>query len=158
LRLTAKPQTRQAESEGEKPNRATAKQKPSLSSAQNPTQTNRQNPGKRPNHRCRTTHPQQHPSAQTTTQQHAKQRQKDSANNPQNSEMMLNPTRSKTKQRQPTTWKPPTAYKPDKQKANTPEFRPPNVTVRGCPRDCPQRRRLPVKKTNFASRNGGQSL
>jgi len=55
-----KTQTRQAESEGEKPNRATARQKPSLNFAQNLTQTNCQNPGKRHSHQCRTTHPQRH--------------------------------------------------------------------------------------------------
>ncbi|WP_019868080.1 hypothetical protein [Methylovulum miyakonense] len=60
LKLTPKTQTRQAESEGEKPNRATARQKPSLNFAQNLTQTNCQNPGKRHSHRCRTTPPQRH--------------------------------------------------------------------------------------------------
>jgi hypothetical protein len=53
--------------------------------------------------------------------------------NPQNAEMTLNPTRSETQQSQPTTSKPPAAYKPGKQKANTPEPGLPNVTVRSCP-------------------------
>ncbi|MDD2802315.1 MAG: hypothetical protein PHE96_12740 [Methylococcales bacterium] len=49
--------------------------------------------------------------------------------------MTLDPTRSETRQRQPTARKPPTTYKPGKQKANAPEPKLPNVTVRGVPLD-----------------------